>query len=425
MDPDAGDHRLEPEVPVPDRRGRRRPDDPGHHLAAADARRRLPRVRPAPGGHPDRLRGPVHLRRRAARHRAARGRAERHPGPGRHAVQVGSAAVLDRAAVQAGHRPAAGAPAGAGAHRDGVPQPAHLGGAAGHAGAGLRHRPGHADRHDVEEPLAHRDVDDGVLDDPGPAAARARGGQRGHLERAAPAHDGAGGADQDAGAAGLAGEGDGGHLRRGGLRPAQVLHRRGDRHRGHDRDAEPADRDPQRAADHHPGRPGQGARHRLGAARRRGEGGGGPPAADRRRDHRRPARAAARGGEAPLGEQPADDRGGRGRDPAAPAGTARDHVRHQGVPAGQLRQAGDRQPDPGAGDRVHPGRGHPRAVPVRVADGADQPAHHPALAGGYDARALLARRHHQHDDAGRPGDRAGRGGGRRDHRRGEHHQAAA
>ena len=35
------------------------------------------------------------------------------------------------------------------------------------------------------------------------------------------------------------------------------------------------------------------------------------------------------------------------------------------------------------------------------------------------------RRHHQHDDAGRPGDRAGRGGGRRDHRRGEHHQAAA
>ena len=54
-----------------------------------------------------------------------------------------------------------------------------------------------------------------------------------------------------------------------------------------------------------------------GAARRRREGGGGPPAADRRRDHRRPAGAAARGGEAPLGEQPADDGGGRGRDPAA------------------------------------------------------------------------------------------------------------
>src|ERR1700750_1113651 len=69
----------------------------------------------------------------------------------------------------------------------------------------------------------------------------------------------------------------------GGLRPAQVLHRRGDRHRGHHRDAEPADRDPQRAADHHPGRPGQGARHRLGAAPWDRHGGRGAPAAEPRR----------------------------------------------------------------------------------------------------------------------------------------------
>src|SRR6266700_1802014 len=50
-------------------------------------------------------------------------------------------------------------------------QTAHLGGAAGHAGPGVRHRPRHADRHDVEGPLAHRNVDDGVLDHPRPAAA--------------------------------------------------------------------------------------------------------------------------------------------------------------------------------------------------------------------------------------------------------------
>ena len=62
--------------------------------------------------------------------------------------------------------------------------------------------PRHADRHDLEEPFADRDVDDGLLDDPRPAAAGARRRQRGDLERAAPAHGGAGGAVQDAGARG-------------------------------------------------------------------------------------------------------------------------------------------------------------------------------------------------------------------------------
>ena len=164
---------------------------------------------------------------------------------------------------------------------------------------------------------------------------------------------------------------------------------------------------------------------RPGAARRRRRRRRDAPAADRRRDHRRQARAAARRREAPVGEQPADDRGSRAGAQGTSAGPARDQVRHQGVPAGRLRQAGDRQPHPGAGARVHPGRGDPGPVPVRVAGGADQPAHHPAVAGRHDARALLARRHHQHHDAGRAGDRAGRGGGRRDHRRGEHHQAPA
>ena len=45
---------------------------------------------------------------------------------------------------------------------------------AGDAGPGLGDRAGDADRDDVEGPLAHRDVHDGVLDDPGPAARRCR-----------------------------------------------------------------------------------------------------------------------------------------------------------------------------------------------------------------------------------------------------------
>ena len=97
---DPLDRRHEPEVPVPRRRCRASammvfgiatlPDDAG---------RRLPRVRAAPGGHPDRLPGPVDLRRRAAGHRAAGAGAQRRPGPGRHAVEVGAAAVVDRAAL--------------------------------------------------------------------------------------------------------------------------------------------------------------------------------------------------------------------------------------------------------------------------------------------------------------------------------------
>ena len=63
--------------------------------------RRLPGVRAAAGGHPDRLPGPVHLRRRGAGHRAPGAGAQRRRGPGRHALQVGAAAVVDRADLQA------------------------------------------------------------------------------------------------------------------------------------------------------------------------------------------------------------------------------------------------------------------------------------------------------------------------------------
>jgi len=67
------------------------------------------------------------------------------------------------------------------------------------------------------------------------------------------------------------------------------------------------------------------------------------------------------------------------------------------------------------------------------AGGPDQPADIPLSLVAHDARALLARSHHQHDDAGGPGDRARGGGDRRDHRRGrtspggcgEHGSAAA
>src|SRR6266516_2711100 len=81
-DPHALDHQLEPAVPPPRRRRGDRHDGPGHHRAPEDARRRVPRVRAAAGAHPDCVRCPFDLGCRAARHGAAGGRAERHPGPG-------------------------------------------------------------------------------------------------------------------------------------------------------------------------------------------------------------------------------------------------------------------------------------------------------------------------------------------------------
>ena len=160
--------------------------------------------------------------------------------------------------------------------------PADLGRAAGHAGAGVGDRPGHADRHDVEGPLADRDVDDGVLDDPGPAARRCPAWPTWRIwSERLQMMTGAGRAAQDGRRSDVAldqvMEATADAVDSGLL---QVLHRLGHRHRRHDRDAQPAARRPQRAADRHPGRPGQGA-----GARGDGDGADGP--ARRRRHGRR------------------------------------------------------------------------------------------------------------------------------------------
>ena len=70
---------------------------------------------------------------------------------------------------------------------------------------------------------------------------------------------------------------------------------------------------------------------------------------------------------------------------------------------------------------LRPGRGDPGPLPVRLADGRHQPRGHPAVADLGDAGPPVdSGVHDQHDGPGRPGDRDGRGGRRRDHRRREH-----
>ena len=186
----------------------------------------------------------------------------------------------------------------------------------------------------------------------------------------------------------------------------QVLHRRGDRHRGHDRDPEPADRRPQRAARRDPRRPGQGADHRDPGRRRSGS---------------VTSRPSPRSHQPLIGDAIIDGRPGlllvveklpwanslqmtagveqaiRDLQPGLPGIKFDTKVFQQAdfvkLAIANLTQA--------LVLGLHPGRGDPGAVPVRVAGRADQPAHDPAVAGRHDAGALLARRHHQHDDAGR------------------------
>jgi hypothetical protein len=59
-----------------------------------------------------------------------------------------------------------------------VPPRCRRGQPAGHVGAGLGHRPGDTDRHDVEGPLTDPDVDVGLLDDPCPPTGSSRSRQR-------------------------------------------------------------------------------------------------------------------------------------------------------------------------------------------------------------------------------------------------------
>ena len=133
-----------------------------------DAGRRVPRVRATARGDPDALPRSVPGRGRVAGHHPARAGAQRCRGAGRHALEVGAAAVVDRAHLQARHRPDPGPPARAGAAADRRADAADVGGAARHAAAPLGDQPGDEDRPVVEDALAHRHVDDRLLDDPGP-----------------------------------------------------------------------------------------------------------------------------------------------------------------------------------------------------------------------------------------------------------------
>ncbi len=68
---------------------------------------------------------------------------------------------------------------------------------------------------------------------------------------------------------------------------------------------------------------------------------------------------------------------------------------------GHVRGGGAQQPGLVARARFAPGRDHPGAVPLRLAQRAHQRRHHPGLAGGGRARPVRAGHDHQHDGAGR------------------------
>ena len=136
----------------------------------------------------------------------------------------------------------------------------------------------------------------------------------------------------------------------------------------------------------------QGRRHAARARRRRHDDVG-PPAAVRRRGHQRRPGPHARGREVPVGEHARRDprrrRGARG-DAARPA---RHQDRHPHLPAGDVHRASSiSQPHRRAAPRRAARRPRAGRLPVRVADGADQPGRHPALADGRGARARTARR---------------------------------
>ena len=135
-------------------------------------RRRLSRVR---ARRRSRSRRPVSVcrrRRRVTGHGAARAGAERHGG----LDDLRSKSVPQLSSIQLIFKPGTdllhARQLVAGAARDRDAEPADLGGAAGDDAAGVGDQPGHADRDVVEGSVSLiDDVHDGVLDDPGPAAA--------------------------------------------------------------------------------------------------------------------------------------------------------------------------------------------------------------------------------------------------------------
>src|SRR5262249_43201542 len=128
---DALDRRLEPEVPIPHRGCGSGVDVLRCAAAAQHARRRISGVRAAAGRGADALPRPDGTRGRAARQHAARAIVERHQGTTGDPVEVGAAALVDRASLQARYERAPRAPAGAGAGDGGDAVATDMGRAAG------------------------------------------------------------------------------------------------------------------------------------------------------------------------------------------------------------------------------------------------------------------------------------------------------
>ena len=121
--------------------------------------------------------------------------------------------------------------------------------------------------------------------------------------------------------------------------------------------------------------------------------------------------------------------GRRGRGGARGAGTGArargHHAPRRRLPARDVHRPGAPQHHHVAAAGRAAGVRRPDALPRRPAHRGDLAHRHPALAALGDHPARGARLLHQHADAGRARHRARRGGGRRDHRRGEHRPAPA
>ena len=278
-----------------------------------------------------------------------------------------------------------------------------------------------------------RHVDDRLLDDPRAAPARPRRRQRRDLGRA-PQADATVQVDptrmrQHGVTLDQVMEATADSARR---RAAALLERRDHRHRRLHRYAEPAARDPARAADRQR-RPTWPRSRSTAAARQHGARSATSPTVD---DRHQPLI-----GDAVINDGPGlllvveKCPWGNTLDVTRDVEEAIDELQPglpgvkfdtHDLPAGELHRDLDPQPHARAADRLRcssswcSGR-----VPLRVADRADQPDRDPALADGGRARALLARRHDQHDGPGRAGDRPRGRRRRRDHRRREHPAPAA
>ena len=184
-DAHAMDRPLQPEVPIPRRGARCRADGARRVVHPEHAGRRLSGVRATTGRDPDGMSRPVDDRRRVARHGPVGAGAERDRGAPGPSVEISSAAVFHSDDLQAGHESATRPPARSGADGDCDAESADVGRATGDDAAGVGDRPRHEDRHELERSVRHRDVDDGLLDDPRSHHAGRGRRERRHVGRAA------------------------------------------------------------------------------------------------------------------------------------------------------------------------------------------------------------------------------------------------